>query len=151
MASLGWKGLRCSGNSSWKITVPKAMKQHVHTYQTVVVSTSQAQSKPSYGLWLQAEDFEFRIKFNHCFIKIFIFVISEVSLDLSCALNVQPIQNYIQEHNIESFSFNYCSESSIMIRLWAEWSEVQTLVWTRDSSLLENIRTCSRASILVSG
>jgi hypothetical protein len=38
-----------------------------------------------------------------------------------------------------------------MIRLWAEWSEVQTLVWTRDSSLLENIQTCSRVSLLVSG
>ena len=82
------------------------------------------------------------------------FVISEVSLDLSCALNVQPIQNYIQEHNIESWSFNYCSQRdtvSIMIRLWAKWSEVLTLVWTRDSSLLKNIQTCSRASLLVTG
>jgi len=89
-----------------------------------------------------AEDFAFGIKFIHCFIKTFIFVISEVSLNLSCALNVQPIQNYIEEHNIESCSFNYCSQSnivSIMIRLWAQWSEVQTMVWTRDSSPLENI------------
>jgi hypothetical protein len=64
------------------------------------------------------------------------------------------IQNYIQEPNIESCSLNYCSQSSIvsiMIRLWAGWSEVQTLVWTRDSSLLENVQTCSRASLLVSG
>lgn len=38
-----------------------------------------------------------------------------------------------------------------MIRLWAEWSEVQTLVWTRDSSLLKNIQTYSRASLLVTG
>lgn len=45
--------LRCSGNTSWKITVTTATKQHVHTYQTVVVSTSRAQSKTSYGLWLQ--------------------------------------------------------------------------------------------------
>jgi len=67
---------------------------------------------------------------------------------------VQPIQNYIQEHNIESCLFNYCSQSStvsIMIRLRAEWSELQTMVWTRDSSLLKNIQTCSRVSLLVSG
>jgi hypothetical protein len=46
-----------------------------------------------------AEDSAFRIKFIHCFIKIFIFVLSEVSLDLSGALNGQPIQN-IQKYNI---------------------------------------------------
>jgi hypothetical protein len=38
-----------------------------------------------------------------------------------------------------------------MIRLWAGRSEVQIPVWARDFSLLENVQTCSRASLLFSG
>ena len=63
--------LKCSGNSSWKITVTIATKQRAHLsncdsdHFTVTVKTFlQSLAK--------AEDFAFRIKFIHCFIKIFI-------------------------------------------------------------------------------